>query len=195
MDKGTENVQVADLQMFFSERNEASVPPYIFGRSLRNQRIEKFWQFCYTHFAIFWKDLFKDLEMTGIYIPSDPLQRDLLQFCFMPILKSELAHLKDTWNSHKVRKMNGTECPSGIPEALYSTPEYYGGYDGKNPIDANLVDTCADIFCTSANEYGCNDEAAELFLEIMLMLDLSFPDTWLQGLDLYAVLRDFTSNA
>ena len=43
------------------------------------------------------------------------------------------------------------------------------------------------FFFTSANEYGCNDEAAELFLEIMLMLDLSFPYTWLQGLDLYTL--------
>lgn len=190
MDNGTENGMLADIQSFLMESvNWQHYPSYIFGRSVANQRIEKFWQFCYHEFAVFWIDLFKDMEICGVYNPSIWLHRVLLQFCFTPLLRSELNHLLHTWNFHRVRKMKNTLCPSGIPESLYSMPELFNCIDQKIPVPLDVVSVCREACGAIPQfEYGCKDEIAEELLELMVLLHKEVPLTWADSLQLYGEL-------
>ncbi|KAF8489233.1 hypothetical protein JB92DRAFT_3129528 [Gautieria morchelliformis] len=52
------------------------------------------------------------------------------------MIQKELDELRDQFNNHVVRKINGKVLPSGVsPNIAYVLPDQYGGENHLQPID------------------------------------------------------------
>ena len=88
MDKGTENCLIADMQTFFRMMvDETPDTCVIMEKSSANQRIEAYWSKLRRGGGDWWMNYFKDLRDSGIFNDNDPVHRECLRFCFMPVLR------------------------------------------------------------------------------------------------------------
>lgn len=86
-DRGTENVVIERLQIALRQKYEFSeFPAYMYGRSTNNQRIEALWGFLRRQQGQFWMNLFQSMKDDN-YFEGDPLEKSLIQFCFMKLIK------------------------------------------------------------------------------------------------------------
>ena len=92
MDRGTENVGIADVQMLLRSSHDDDLVgcSVMFGSSTHNQRIERWWGYCRNALLQCYMDLFKDLELSGILQMTNNLHLECLKFCFMKVLRKEL---------------------------------------------------------------------------------------------------------
>ena len=96
--------------------------------SPRNQRIEAWWSFLRKNCSNWWINFFKDLVERESLNITDPIQRESIRFCFSNLIQSSLDEVKESWNTHYLRKFrHDTVC--GRPTAIYSLPEAHGGMD------------------------------------------------------------------
>ena len=117
-DCGTENVNVAALQIFLTGRTGT----HVYGSSPANQRIEAWWSFFRRNRAQWWIDLFEDLTDAGQFHVGHLRETDCLRFCYMSILRKDLNEVVRQWNTHRIRPSRGSLCPAGIPDILYLRP-------------------------------------------------------------------------
>lgn len=54
------------------------------------------------------------------------LCRKCIAFAFATLLQRDLDEFVMHWNSHRIRKSNLAESPSGVPNDLYDMPEIEG---------------------------------------------------------------------
>jgi hypothetical protein len=66
MDKGGENVLIADFQVHHRGVHPDRMPPFIAGKSKHNTRIERLWGDVYRVVVHFYYVLFHDFEDAGI---------------------------------------------------------------------------------------------------------------------------------
>ena len=102
-DDGTENSIVEALQIFLrSQHNDehSGLASFSIGTSTSNQRIEAYWSHLIRDGPGWWVNFFKDLRDFDLYNDSDPVQVDLIRFCFMDILRDELHKIAEMWNQH-----------------------------------------------------------------------------------------------
>lgn len=88
-DMGTENGHMENLQIFLRQENEMhrfNMPPFLYGTSQSNQRIECWWSMLRKHNAQFWINLFQGLKEDGFYTGS-LIDKSLIQFCFLDIIQ------------------------------------------------------------------------------------------------------------
>lgn len=128
-DAGTENGLLATCQMFLRRNSTdglAGSQSHVYGTSMRNQRIEAYWQNQREHNCRYWEEEFEHLTANGLLCPGDLLHRACLQYVYMPLLRKELQEFVEEHNSHRIRKQRGKKTPQGIPEDLYNFPELKG---------------------------------------------------------------------
>lgn len=91
-DNGTENGHIEKMQQFLTEENveEISFPPFLYGRSTGNQRIESWWSILRKHNAQYWMNFFQVMKDEGIFDGSF-LDQNFIQFCFMKIIQVSLS--------------------------------------------------------------------------------------------------------
>ena len=97
--------------------------------------MEAWWAMLRRSWSSWWINFFKDLIATGKLDTSSTLQLECLWFCFGPVLKMELEEIKESWNSHYVRKSRHY-TQAGIPNQLYLLPETLGAEDFKKEYDS-----------------------------------------------------------
>ncbi|XP_060578375.1 uncharacterized protein LOC132735447 [Ruditapes philippinarum] len=148
----------------------------IIGKSVHNERIERFWSYLGMTYTKTYQDLFKDMVACGILNLSNAFHIECLRFCFMPVIQSELQLVLETWNDHRIRKQTN-QCIVGRPSFLYDCPEEYGAQDQSKPVDRNLLNNCQEIFSINLPEMGASDEFSEIALELMLLHNLQLPST------------------
>ena len=127
-DRGTENGIMASAQCFLRRNHtdtQCDVNAHRYGSSHSNQRIEAWWAMLRRSWSSWWVNFFKDLIARGALDTSNTLQLECLRFCFSPVLKRGLEEVKDSWNSHYVRKSR-YHTQAGIPNQLYLLPETVG---------------------------------------------------------------------
>jgi hypothetical protein len=117
-DCGTENVTIAAIQNALFPHSRS----HIYGTSPGNQRIEAWWSFFRRSRSQWWIEIFEDLVSCGAFHVGHDLETDLLRYCFMKILREDLAEVQASWNMHRIRPSNGARCPAGIPDELYFLP-------------------------------------------------------------------------
>lgn len=130
-DCGTENGTMAAMQAYF--RQDSTDPfqgeqSHRYGTSPSNQRIECWWSFLRRGRTTWWIDLFKDLVESGMVDLGNELHRECLWFCYSSLIQKDLDHVKDHWNTHRIRPSRYGTVP-GVPNVLYHLPERSGGSD------------------------------------------------------------------
>lgn len=91
-DLGTENRHVEHIQNFLGNQNyiyninQNALPPFIYGTSQHNQRIESWWCILRKECAQFWLNLFEslkdDYQFNGTFI-----DKSLIQFSFLNLIQ------------------------------------------------------------------------------------------------------------
>ena len=187
-DGGTENSLMLKVHTVLHEHIGNRHPCCIVGRSVHNQRIERFWGYLRQHFTQRWIDLFHELLRENLYNPNDQINYELLQFCFTGILSKEIIDISEGWNYHRVRSTKGSICPAGIPEVLFFVPELNDGHDYESAVDDDLINFTDNTLGASQRKYGCTNEFAELCLEIMDIKNWDIPQSVDDALYLYCNL-------
>jgi len=140
-DKGTETILLADAH--FSLYIEAALLEnwpdeeyatirindcYVYGPSTRNVRVEGLWrQQRYTTTGS-WVSYFKLLSLRGLF-EQTVVDKVVLLFVFMPIIRSELHTFVDTHNAHPIRAQpKRAHHVAGIPDELYSDASRQCGF-------------------------------------------------------------------
>ena len=98
--------------------------------------------------------LFNDMIERGDLDTSNHMQMECLWFSFSKVIEDELIQVKNSWNSHYIRRSK-YQTAAGIPNKLYFIPEELGAEDHKQPFDASdLLEAENEITSTSsaANE-------------------------------------------
>ena len=101
-DRGCENTKVADYMISHGIcRN-----PFICGRSVHNQRIERLWRDVFTGCTSLYYQLFYYMEDIGILHPDNSVDMFCLHFVYIPRINASLNQFTLTWNHHPL----GSAC-------------------------------------------------------------------------------------
>lgn len=86
-DLGNENPIVKNIQKALRAKySESGRPPFLYGKSTANQKIESWWTMLRTHFTQFYMDTFKELQNDG-YFEGSSIDKDLIRFCFLSLIQ------------------------------------------------------------------------------------------------------------
>lgn len=186
LDAGTENVVMADVhQLLRQEHNDQFARNcVIIGKSVHNERIERFWSYLAMVYTRSCVDIFKDMRDSGILDVSNALHIECLRFCFVPVIQADLMLVMDTWNDHRIRKQT-SHGPAGRPSFLFDCPDVLGFPDMSMQVDLNLLWNCEEILSVNLPDMGASDEFSELALELMLMHELHLTTTVHDAMDLF----------
>ena len=149
-DKGTENAMVAVLQKLFRRNDRdtlAGDKSIIQGKSTANQRIEAFWSKLKQGGGGWWVNFFKDLRDSGIYMDHNPVHRECLKLCFMPVIRRELYSLAELWNTKRIEVKRGqVDVIGGKPDVLFFLPDVYSTRSYLVRTDERDVRVCKNLY-------------------------------------------------
>ena len=97
-DMGGENIALKRHMEQLPQRGEGRIS-MIMGRSVDNQRIERFWRGC----TCLYYNLFYYLENTGVLDPCNTSDIFCLHYIFLPRINQHLCSFMDGWNRHGIR--------------------------------------------------------------------------------------------
>ena len=158
MDRGNENIYCQDIQTFFTG-NESS---YLYAASTHNQRIEALWSRLKKFRISWWIQFFTAMEKHGLFKPSLEIHKEVLLFCFMPVIQSELNEFTRTWNMRNVRQSaNG---PGGKPDILFQLPSSVGFTNQGIAVEASDIDVANDVLGIECPPVFKNEDLNELCL-------------------------------
>lgn len=158
-DCGTENVLIAANQCHLRQTLHA----HVYGTSQHNQRIESWWCYLRKMRTQWWIEYFNNLEHTGTLDVDSNDQIECLRFCYMNIIRRELAEVKALWNNHRIRKSKEASCPAGVPDHLFCNP----GRQGLQCLVRVTEDQCAPLMNQCLLPTRCQDSQVEERLATM----------------------------
>ncbi|KAK5649727.1 hypothetical protein RI129_000756 [Pyrocoelia pectoralis] len=140
-DMGTENKIIEHIQrtfhtLFNTDRSEK--PPYIYGKSTHNQRIEAWWSMLRKHCSQFWMNLFQSLKDDNDF-EGGILDKLLMQFYYINRVILE-------WNAHKISKSRNSISPTERPTVLYEIPSWCGTVVSLVHVRTYIWNSHVDIY-------------------------------------------------
>ncbi|XP_041864343.1 uncharacterized protein LOC121654328 [Melanotaenia boesemani] len=191
-DCGTENGLMAALHCSLrSEQSDelAGTRSHMYGTSTSNQRIESWWSYFRKQRIQFWIDLFGDLRERHLFNGSYEHTR-LLRHCFLDVLQKELDEYKHHWNTHIIRPVRQSNCPSGRPEAMYFLPHRFNGMNCGFPASPQTVSQLERHVPAPAAPDGDSDQHD--FEELQRQSGLAPPLQWQPAVENYITLKNMT---
>lgn len=191
VDKGTENFIMGDYQTLLSDSLASDDTNFIgtlYGSSNHNQRIEQFWAYLKKVLLISYSSIFKDLQDCGL-LTKDAVERRCLYFCFEHVLKKDLEEVKQRWNSHRVRRNYASDLPAGVPNFLYSMPQYFNNEERGRKFKKDVLKHLKEINSKDTSDDMVNlEDFEEWALEVMLCNNWTVPTDKDAAIDLYGKL-------
>ncbi|KAJ8671306.1 hypothetical protein QAD02_002565 [Eretmocerus hayati] len=141
-DRGTENQIIEVIQRVLRhEHTDPDAQKYCFikGRSVHNERVEKYWKQLRDSTLGFYIDLFRGMEATKVLDQADIVQVELLRYCFGKSIQNDLRRSTKEWNEHRIRLQKDIDAPCGIPNMIYHCPEEFGLIDCRKPVNLNII--------------------------------------------------------
>ena len=191
-DRGTENVNVRDIQTYLRRDDDdefAGEGSYMEGRSTANQRIEAWWAILRKQCCNFWMNLFKDMMFNGLLNTADNIHIHALRFCFMQLIAKDIERIAIEWNQHDIQHKRGTEGPFGKPDLLYFCPGNYHGEEKGLRFNEDEAEVMLDEI---ENGDSIQDNCNPLFLGLVndILPHWQPPGTVESALDLYVDILD-----
>ncbi|XP_069126482.1 uncharacterized protein [Argopecten irradians] len=159
-DKGTENSIVRDLQYALRWNHTdpfQGLSSFMYGSSLRNTRIERFWRNLRSMCGQSWMDLFKSMTEYGILDTTDEVHLQCVRYCFLQLVSKDLEDVVRHWNEHRIRPSRNADGPFGKPDVLYYQPEVFATKDYKMALPGN-IDGIVQEYCHTPTANGVCDE-------------------------------------
>lgn len=110
-DKGVENVLVAKYQ--FDHAQTGITKPYIFGKSVHNQPIERLWRDFRRGVIQTYSIAIEILEREYEFDFDDQLQKYVFHAIFIPRIQQSTDLFVSMWNNHK-RRLHNNQTPLQI---------------------------------------------------------------------------------
>jgi hypothetical protein len=171
VDKGGENVLACQ---YFAQARGFLNNPVLVGKSVHNQRIERFWVDLKKDVLTFYLSLFQYFEyQLRIFDPDDQSCVFVLHYLFKQMINQHLREYIGTWNNHKISTENNQRPNqlllvnsniSGNQLLEIDDPAYYGvELDGHEDLDAPdpdelqqvIVEPVAPPFPEHLYDYFC----------------------------------------
>lgn len=191
-DRGTENVNIERVQILLREQNNdprgISRTSFLYGRSCANQRIESWWSRFPSMGMETWINHFKQLQHFGIIDTSNHLHIELIRFCFMGILRTELKKVQIEWNTHHIRPVSTSLAPSGKPDIIYFFPEIYDARSYLHNVDDDLLEELTEVATDDLDD--CEVLHKELFENVFQEMNLDEPVTLSDASRNYVTILD-----
>ena len=93
---------------------------YIYGASTSNTRIERVWRQLLDEVTDKYLSLFTFISHASLYRDWSPVDRIVLLFVFMPLLRAEIVDFVDIKNEYPIRaQKNRVHHVSGVPNKLF----------------------------------------------------------------------------
>lgn len=191
-DLGTENTVIGALQQFFrwyNVDNFAGNESFVKGKSTGNQRIEAWWSKHRQRGGGWWINLFKDLRDAGLYT-DNPITKECLKFCFLPIIRRELQLVVELWNTHNIQRQRRSEVEGGKPDVMFFTPQIYGTHSYLVNVNMEDVNACKELYIDNCVDYS--EEMEELVRTIKP--DYVPPSNENEALKLYSEIVNVVKN-
>lgn len=102
-DKGGENVLVAEYML---RQRGIQNKPFIAGRSVHNQRIERMWRELWNGVTVLFYNLFHFMEDTGLLQVENELHLQVLHLVFIPLIQNHLDRFRDAIQRRPLRTEN-----------------------------------------------------------------------------------------
>ncbi|KAG9263170.1 hypothetical protein AMEX_G23174 [Astyanax mexicanus] len=168
----------------------AGARSHMYGSSTSNQRIESWWSCFRKQKTQFWMDLFSDLRERHLFNGSYE-DTCLLRYSFLEVLQKELDDYKQLWNTHTIRPVRQSYCPSGKPDAMYYLSERFSGRNcgfAVSQLTLNQFDTMVpDHFSLCGDDNHQNH-----FEELQRQSGLTAPTDWTEAVEHYITLKSLT---
>lgn len=142
MDKGTETGKMATIHSYIISKQDLFNDPtstVIYGPSTSNN-IERWWRDFHERFEKYFKLQLKNLLQDKEYNPNNNAHRKILAYVFIPIVQRECNLFIDIWNTHRIRKQQDIELPTGIPNHMFAFPAKYSAKYMGIPCNDDEID-------------------------------------------------------
>ncbi|TFY69093.1 hypothetical protein EVJ58_g594, partial [Rhodofomes roseus] len=130
-DRGGENILVSAYMIMLRGPNRGS---FMFGSSMRNQKIERAWVDAGEGFVRRWRVFFTRLEHCHALDVANPAHLWLLQKLFLEDINDDADHWVENWNLHAVSGKHRNQTPSDMRHlARVTVGSYEDNYAGVDP--------------------------------------------------------------
>ena len=189
-DFGGENISVAHFMTLVRGTDRGS---HLTGRSVNNQRIERFWRDVFTGCLSTYYHLFYFMENNGILDIENDLHIFALQYVYRPRINRSLVAFLGAWNRHPIRTAGNLS-----PIQLWVTGMLQNYHSAHLPIQevfaseaTSMTDYVPDVDRSRTTESEDNGSLHGVPLQDLEQSIDPLQESFVWGIDIYVSVLEF----